>query len=405
MNKIPFTQEEKNIIAEFVYSKMQDILIVADATKLIEVLAQHKLIEDKEGWLRRVKEKEPRVVADLEFVLKSKVSDEQGTEIMDEYLGKKVSAKSETLKKVLKKEEGKPQPEQHYNWGAGKEAASKPKPFDTVKIGTMDYELIHGEFPHSRRDNNTYARSKDNPERIYDFDGHRLPFKIEIEESNYLKSSGISGDEIRKSCTGKLSLNGIQIFECGGRTYDWAFKNIQNFIDSMEEKWSWYPKKLEEWKGKIIKYDGQLFRIESFIVSQAFLILFSPAGKPRKPFPYEQEAFENDDFDARDTLKVEINSDRIWWYPTKKEIEPFKFNKYVIDFSGKGSIDDFGGYESFEKEVNLFIKRNFKILPIVGQGLNINSKEGRNVVFEITEIKDGQFFLKRETEGFIKYGK
>ena len=28
-----------------------------------------------------------------------------------------------------------------------------------------------------------------------------------------------------------------------------------------------------------------------------------------------------------------------------------------------------------------------------------------NVVFEITEIKDGQFFLKRETEGFIKYGK
>lgn len=316
MNKIPFTQKEKNIIAEFVYSKQQEILIIADAEKLIEVLVQHKLIEDKEGWLRRVKEKEPRVIADLEFVLKSKVSDEQGKEIMNEYLGIKVSVKSETLKK-----EEKPQPEQHYNWGAGKEATSKP--FDTVKIGAMDYELIHGEFPHSRRDNNTYARSKDNPERIYDFDGHRLPFKIEIEESNYLKSSSMSGDEIRKACTGKLSLNGTTIFECGGRNYERAFKNIQNFIDSMEEKWSWYPFKLEEWKGKIIKYEGQLFKIESFIVPQGSMILVTPDGKPRKPFCHEQEDVEKGHFDGMGYVKIEINSDKIWWYPTKKEIEPF----------------------------------------------------------------------------------
>lgn len=181
--------------------------------------------------------------------------------------------------------------------------------------------MIHGEFPHSRQDNTTYARSKENPERIYDFSGHRLPFKIEIEESNYLKSSGLSGDEIRKSCTGKLFLNNVQIFDCGGRTYERAFKNIQNFIDSMEGNWSWFPNKINEWEGKIVKYEGQLFKIEIFIVSQACMILVTPDGKPRKPFQSEVEDFENDDFDGMETVKVEINSERIWWYPTKKEIE------------------------------------------------------------------------------------
>jgi len=318
MNPIQFTLEERTIIADFVYSEQQDILIVTDATKLIEVLAKHKLIEDKEGWLRRVEEKEPRTVADLLHLLKTKISDEQGTSIMDEYMGTHSVKPNPSDPEMEKAAEQKPQ---NYNWGVGKEANSKP--YDTVKIGEKDYELIHGEFPHSRRDNTTYARSKENPERIYGFDGHRLPFKIEIEESNYLKSSHLSGDEIRKSCTGKLSLNGVVIFECGGRTYERAFSNIRKFIDSMEEKWSWYPNKLEEWTGKIIKYEGQLFRIESFIVSQGCMILVTPDGKPRKPFAYEQEEFEKGDFYGNESVKIEVNSERIWWYPTKKEVEPF----------------------------------------------------------------------------------
>ena len=313
MNKIPFTKEEKNIIAEFVYSCHQDILIITDAIKLIDVLYNHKLIDTAGNWLKRVEDKEPGIIADLDLILKTKISSEQGSEIMDEYLGTTDMVKKEPKVVQLVDSESK--------WGVGKEAKSKP--FDTTKIDGHEYELIHGEFPHSRRDNTTYARSKKKPERIYGFDGHRLPFKIEIEESNYLKSSGLSGDQIRKSCTGKLSLNGVVIFECGGRTYERAFINIQRFIDSMEEKWSWYPNKLEEWRGKIIKYEGQLFRIESFIVSQGCMILATPDGKPRLPFPSEQEDVENNDFYGNETLKVEVNSDRIWWYPTKKEIEPF----------------------------------------------------------------------------------
>lgn len=315
MNKIPFTQKEKNTIAEYIHALGTDTLIINEVSDLIETLSTHGLIIEKEGYLRRLKEKDPALTADIDLILKTKISDEQGTSIMDEYYGRK------TPKKDPESKEKEPEQQQNYRWGVGKNANEKP--YDTVKIGGSEFELIHGEFPHSRRDNTTYARSKDNPKRIYGFDGHRLPFKIEIEESNYLKSSEMSGDEIRKSCTGKLSLNGVVIFEGGGRTYDRAFKNIQNFIDSMEEKWSWYPFKLDEWKGKIIKYEGQLFRIQSFIVSQGCMILVTPDGKPRLPFAYEQEEVEEGNFDGVETLKVEVNSDKIWWYPTKKEIAPF----------------------------------------------------------------------------------
>lgn len=317
--RIPFTEKEKTIIGDFIHSIESDTLIISECNKLVEALASHNLITNKQEWLDKIKNKVDGIVNQLKQELKLKVSPIQGSEIMAEYYGQTLENTDNEQKERLKEEH------QNYRWGVGNQ--SKSEPFDNVKIGDSDFELIHGEFPHSRQDNTTYARSKENPEIIYDFSGHRLPFKIEIEESNYLKSSGLSGDEIRKSCIGKLFLNNIQIFECGGRTYERAFKNIQSFIDSMEEHWSWFPNNLNECEGKIIKYEGQLFKIERFIVSQACMILVTPDGKPRKPFQSEIQDFENNDFDGMETLKVEINSERIWWYPTKKEIESCMLTK------------------------------------------------------------------------------
>ncbi len=53
----PFTQEERTIIAEFVYSEQQDILIINDASNLIEVLANHNLIDNKAEMFKKVEEK------------------------------------------------------------------------------------------------------------------------------------------------------------------------------------------------------------------------------------------------------------------------------------------------------------------------------------------------------------
>lgn len=311
MEKIDFTKEERTIIADFIHAISSDTLIKTEAIDLINILHAHDLIEDKSDLVKKVETQDDGIVSELKTILTEKVSKEQGLAIMDEYYGRETRPNQEESK------EKEPQKPQHYNWGVGKEANSKA--WRDVKVRGEDYELIHGEFPHSRQDNNTYARSKENPQEIYEFDGHRLPFKIEIEESNYIKRSDLSGDEIRKACKGKLFLNGVQIYECGGRTYEYTFKNIDRFIGSMEEQWSWFPNNLDEYLGKLIKYQGQIFRIKSFVVSQACMILETPDGKERKPFPSEVEDFENNDFDGMDTLKVEINSENIWWWLTEKE--------------------------------------------------------------------------------------
>ena len=63
-------------------------------------------------------------------------------------------------------------------WGLGN--ATQNKAFDTVKMGDEILELIHGEHPHSRQDNTTYAKTKHGS--FIGFEGHRRPMKIEIEE-------------------------------------------------------------------------------------------------------------------------------------------------------------------------------------------------------------------------------
>lgn len=318
---IPFTEKERTIIAEFVYSKMQDILIISDAEELIHVLDTHKLIEDKDEWLEKLKVKDADLIKNLMYVLETKLTSKQGQEIMNEYYGIKGEPKKEgePLSEKPNKEEEKE--EQCYKWGVGKEANSKP--FDTAIIHGQKYDLIFGEFPHSRRDDNMYARSQENPEEIVGFDGHRLPFKIVIEEKNYIKRSGLSGNEVRKSCSGALFLNDVQIFDCSHRKHEYTYKAIQQFIDDMEGNWDWFPNKVNEKIGTFVMYENQLFKIESFIVSQACMMLVTPDGKPRQPFVYEHEDVEENDFDGTDSLKVEITSDKLWWYPTKKQIAPY----------------------------------------------------------------------------------
>ena len=197
---------------------------------------------------------------------------------------------------------------ENEKWGVGN--AAKDKAFDTVKLGNDTVELIRGEHPHSKRDNNIYARTKGGS--IYAFEGHKLPFKIVIEENNYLKTSELSGDEIRKTCTGKLFLNDKQIYECTLRNYDSVFQNIHNWILDMEMNWDWYPNKIDQQIGKIIGYSEQLFKIERFVIDQACMILVTPDGKPRKKFLWED--LEDGD-DINEPLKVEITNHNICWYP------------------------------------------------------------------------------------------
>lgn len=80
-------------------------------------------------------------------------------------------------------------------WGPGNK--DKDPSFETGHLddGTP-YELIFGEHPHSRSDNNIYARFKEpmgsERESIVGFDGHRILVRIELRTMNYLKTSYLS---------------------------------------------------------------------------------------------------------------------------------------------------------------------------------------------------------------------
>lgn len=198
-------------------------------------------------------------------------------------------------------------------WGVGNRKDEKG--FDTVTIHGEEYDLIHGEHPHSRRDNSTYARSKTGG--ITGFDGHRVCFKIEIEESNYFKFSGLSGDEIRKGGNVKVFANGVQVFDEFTRSYENGYRLAHNFIIAMEENWGWFPKDVEKEIGRVVGYQEQLFKIKSFVVSQACIILETLDGKSRKKWLWE----DDEDFDDENTIKVELTSEHLTWYP-KYEGQP-----------------------------------------------------------------------------------
>ncbi len=192
------------------------------------------------------------------------------------------------------------------NWGIGN--AKDKKAFAIVSVKGENYELVHGEHPHSRQDNNTYAR---NGKFITGFDGHKLPFKIEIEEFNYLKSSEYSGDEIRKGGNVKVFCDNIQVYDEFCRSYQMGYLKAQNFILEMEEYWGWFPRETDDKINTIVGYKNTLCKITSFVISQSCVILETVDGKP---FP--QEIWEDDeDYEKETSVKVEIHSNNLCWFP------------------------------------------------------------------------------------------
>lgn len=205
---------------------------------------------------------------------------------------------------------------ENKKWGVGN--ATQKKAFDTVKMKDENLELIFGENPHQRQDNNIYARTENGS--IYGFAGHRRPFKIEIEEYNYLKSSEFSGSQIRKSCIVKIFCDGVQVFEENHRTYEQAYRIAHQFILDMEMHWDWFPKETDKLIGNIIGYREQVCRIKRFVISQGCMVIETLDGNPFKKFLWENE----EDSEPRTQLKVEITSPHITWYINKEIIKSLK---------------------------------------------------------------------------------
>lgn len=84
-----FTQEERTIIAEFVYSYDSDILIKNDALKLVDLFIKKELIDNSHAEDLRYKiNNNLLVIDDLIEILFTSVEEEEGKKIMNEYFGR-----------------------------------------------------------------------------------------------------------------------------------------------------------------------------------------------------------------------------------------------------------------------------------------------------------------------------
>lgn len=197
-------------------------------------------------------------------------------------------------------------------WGVGDKADSPA--FGTSRLGNSEIELIHGEHPHSRSDNSTYARTKDGT--IYDFDGHRTLVDFEIKSNNYLKESGLSGDQIRKEVVGKIIANGQVVYECFSREPDSMLLTLHRKYAELIEHSSGYMRDPQSLIGRKIWYHDQKAEIVRVIPDQGAVII--KTGTDFKPPRYEDEDELDywDDWREGDHYEVkdDVLSPHIWWW-------------------------------------------------------------------------------------------
>lgn len=192
-------------------------------------------------------------------------------------------------------------------WGPGEPTAWKSH--GSVHLGDREVELIYGEHPHSRQDNRHYAMLDETPTA---FDGHRIQVGVIIEESNYLKSSHYSGDEVRKGGGCKITADGQVVFAFFSRSAMASCLRAHQLIGQlMEHSSNWMDAKARaELLGRKVFYREHPAIIERLIVDQGCLILKTADGAAF-PTPVWRD---EDDEESEPTVKVEVTDPMIWWF-------------------------------------------------------------------------------------------
>lgn len=194
-------------------------------------------------------------------------------------------------------------------WGVGSKAQDKA--FDTAKLQNGEtVELVFGEHPHSRRDNNIYARWSDG--RVEAFDGHRIRTRVELEEWNYLKMSGLSGNEVREGGTGNIYFNDRLVHSFFFRRIESALRQAERLVEQLKD----HPARLWEWRdghpsiiGRKVYYHGIPATVKTWWADQGAVCLSAAAPEstfPRMPW-HDREEPEAE-------IKDDLLSPHIWWF-------------------------------------------------------------------------------------------
>lgn len=213
----------------------------------------------------------------------------------------------------------------HMNYRTGEWEGVEQKPFDYAFLGNKRIPLLHGEHPHSRQDRTTYALIGLDP---YGFSGHRRKVKVVIESSNYLKTSDLSGDEVRRTCEGAIYVDDVQIEEFGGRDPEdvllVAHRKLQAHFDGGVMGGLWDEEGMADRLGSLV-YLGNTPAVVTRLLRDQASVWVEPANEAGEFPPAAwciEEAMENGqdpleewrDHGYHDGQKIEIGSRDLWWH-------------------------------------------------------------------------------------------
>lgn len=154
------------------------------------------------------------------------------------------------------------------------------------------------------------------------FAGHRTPLAIEIEEYNYLKSSALSGDEVRKKATARvyyvestpLSRTRVHVLTLSARTHDHLLVDLLHLIPKLHEHplRLFDPEDRARIEGRKVFYRDLPAVIERFKPDMG--VFLRPDGiEAFPPHAYNSDREGWEEAYGRG-LWANIFDDHIWWY-------------------------------------------------------------------------------------------
>ena len=191
-------------------------------------------------------------------------------------------------------------------WGAGDPLKWKYLEEKNQFQDGTSFRLFFGEHPHSRSDRNIYADlGRGEP---VGFDGHRVRTKIVLEEANYMKCSGLSGNEIRKQCWADIFMNDKMVYRVDNRrsalpmllvVHDVIGRLMEHPVQLWRPDW-------DELIGRKVFYHGHPAKVIGYLAEQGCVILNSADERPFPKMPWH----ESEETSAKD----DFLSDHIWWF-------------------------------------------------------------------------------------------
>ena len=204
--------------------------------------------------------------------------------------------------------------------------AQTEKAFDKGKLKDgREFELVMDDLPHSTSDNNIFARFEGG--KVEAFDGHRVRAKIEVEEFNYLKQSGLSGNEIREGCDVRLYLDDHLVYGFFHRNAGDALLEARQKLGAIKEVMSRLMLKsgddpVKALAGRKVWYRDTPATIKYYFPDQGAAVFEAEKGHtfPTPAFRKEDGARGLDDVgDDEGSVKDDILSTHIWWWRDDKK--------------------------------------------------------------------------------------